>query len=253
MKQRVISGFIMAAAAIAIVLYGGWPFYALLVFVALYGSYEIIMIRNKESNKSLYLAMIAYIAATVFLPSRQTGILIFYIIVLFYLAMAVEDISLSDISCTLMLTLIIAYAISGAVKLINYNRYVILYLGTTGAVCDMAAFFIGSRFGKHKLIERVSPKKTWEGAIGGWFFGALVSLLFAHFFPYFGYPPIVVIVTSLLLPIVSELGDLSFSFVKRNYGVKDFSNLIPGHGGLLDRIDSILLCVLFFSSVVSFL
>ena len=253
MKKRVISGFIIAGGALAIVLYGGWPSYILCAFVALYGCYEIILIRNKESNKSLYLAMIAYIAATVLLPERQTGILIFYIISLFYIAIAINDVSLSDISCTLMLTMIIAYAISGAIKLINYDRNVIIYLATTGALSDMGAFFVGSRFGKHKLIERVSPNKTWEGAIAGWVTGSITALTLAYFFHYFGYPTALIIFTSLTLPIVSELGDLSFSFVKRNYGVKDFSNLIPGHGGLLDRIDSVLLCILFFSSVISFL
>ena len=253
MKQRVISGFFVAVISFGAALLGGYPLYAVLAFVSLYGPYEIISIRNKESNKSLYFAMVAYIAAIVFFSHRSAGITILFIIVLFYLAIAIENISLSDISCTLTLTMIIAYAVSGAIRLSSMNRYILVYLMLTGYAADTFAFFVGRRFGKHKLIERVSPNKTVEGAIGGWFFSSIFSILLGYLCGWFGFAPWFIIVNSLVLPIVSELGDLSFSFVKRNYGVKDFSNLIPGHGGLLDRIDSLLLCLLFFSSMVSFL
>ncbi len=254
MKQRVISGALVGIISLASIYFGGYLLYAVLAFIALYGSYEVILIRNKESNKALYLAMILFIAAAVFLPRAwMSGIIMLYIISLFYLAMAIEDVSLSDISCTLLLTLIIAFAINGALKLHAISKWILVYLLATSFMSDTGAFFVGRKFGKRKLIERVSPNKTVEGAIGGWLTGAILSFLLAWLCKFFGFEVWFIAVCSIVLPLVSELGDLSFSFVKRNYGVKDFSNLIPGHGGLLDRIDSLLLCILFFSAVVSFL
>jgi len=92
--------------------------------------------------------------------------------------------------------------------------------------------------GKHKLIERISPNKTWEGAIGGAIFGILISILFFHFFNYFSMLQVILI--SFLTIIAGTFGDLAESMIKRNFHVKDSGKVLPGHGGLLDRFDSML-------------
>ena len=132
------------------------------------------------------------------------------------------------------------------------SSMLILFVVVGACLNDAFAYFVGVFFGKHKMIERVSPKKTWEGFFGGviltsiflcaWAFilaivdngnhAILKGLLdLEHWYH--------IIILSILIPLVSVLGDLVFSSIKRYYGIKDFSNVLPGHGGILDRMDSI--------------
>ena len=135
----------------------------------------------------------------------------------------------------------------------NMNLWMLGYVFVISYLSDTAAYFIGSRFGRHKLIERVSPKKTIEGSAAGLIFGMLGSLLWAFIFKFFGFPPYVFIISSIVLPVVSEIGDLVFSLMKRHYGIKDFSELIPGHGGILDRLDSNIFCIIVFGVLLTIL
>jgi len=117
--------------------------------------------------------------------------------------------------------------------------WVFLALFVTWA-SDSLAFFVGRRFGRHKLAPAISPGKTREGAVGGICGAILMSILFLAPTPF--QLPIAawqVILLSILVSIFGQLGDLVESLLKRNMGVKDSGNLMPGHGGLLDRIDSI--------------
>lgn len=103
--------------------------------------------------------------------------------------------------------------------------------------CDVAAYFVGSHFGRNKLCSNVSPHKTWEGFFGGaaasLVCGGLLALLFS-------FPPMPLVLMGLLCGVAGQLGDLGESVLKREAGVKDSGNVIPGHGGFLDRFDSIL-------------
>ncbi len=104
---------------------------------------------------------------------------------------------------------------------------------------DAAAYYIGSAIGKHRLYEAVSPKKSIEGALGG-LAGSLVGAFLAKsiFFSQLGYADI--IITALVIGVIGQLGDLFESLLKRSFGVKDSGSIFPGHGGVLDRMDSIL-------------
>ncbi len=114
-------------------------------------------------------------------------------------------------------------------------------------LADSGAYFSGMLLGKHKLCPAISPKKTVEGAVGGLVCGFLASLLvgFVFTFIYSGvtinYLPLVII--GLINPVVSIFGDLTFSIIKRACGIKDYGSIMPGHGGMLDRFDSVILCV----------
>ncbi|MBO5355978.1 MAG: phosphatidate cytidylyltransferase [Clostridia bacterium] len=108
-------------------------------------------------------------------------------------------------------------------------------------VTDSFAYFCGRLFGKHKLIPSVSPKKTVEGAVGGAVFCALTAFLYGFIVQKaFGVAPnyLVLIIGGLIISVLSQIGDLVMSAIKRQYGVKDFGYMLPGHGGLLDRFDS---------------
>jgi len=104
---------------------------------------------------------------------------------------------------------------------------------------DTFAYFVGSAIGKHRLFERISPKKSWEGAIAGFFGSMLGFYLITHFtIPSFPLP--LSICLGAIIGIIGTIGDLAESQLKRDAGIKDSSNIIPGHGGILDRFDSIL-------------
>jgi len=104
-------------------------------------------------------------------------------------------------------------------------------------VCDTAAYFTGRAFGRHKLFERVSPKKTWEGAMGGLIFAVLMAVA-SHYWFVRDLRLVDVIIIGLIIGTVGQMSDLAESLFKRDAGVKDSSSLIPGHGGVLDRFDS---------------
>ncbi len=104
-------------------------------------------------------------------------------------------------------------------------------------ICDTAAYHVGSSFGRHKLFERVSPKKTWEGAIGGLIFGVVMAVVSYYWFLR-DLRLVDAVVIGILVGAVGQASDLAESLFKRDAGVKDSSTLIPGHGGVLDRFDS---------------
>ncbi|MDD2299855.1 MAG: phosphatidate cytidylyltransferase [Fermentimonas sp.] len=120
----------------------------------------------------------------------------------------------------------------------GYDHIPILAIFVFLWVNDTAAYFIGTLIGKHKLIEHISPKKSIEGFIAGVFFTVISSFIFARLFPDFSI--VFWIVFAVIVSLFGTLGDLFESLIKRTSSVKDSGNLIPGHGGILDRIDSLL-------------
>lgn len=128
---------------------------------------------------------------------------------------------------------------------------------------DIYAYFVGVLFGKHKMNPRISPKKTWEGFFGGWVLSAGTAVAFALIADKCGSPVIKgvldiehwywVVLLALALPMSGNLGDFSFSLIKRTYDFKDFGNLLRDHGGILDRIDSILISGIVFAVLLTFL
>jgi phosphatidate cytidylyltransferase len=143
----------------------------------------------------------------------------------------------------------------------NYERFfasskLLIYALISSFSADIGAYFVGIFFGRHKLIERLSPKKTWEGFFGGIAFSFVFSFSFAIIFAIIGKPivPILdlehwyyILGLSLIAPLFAVVGDLVFSAIKRHFNVKDFGAFFPGHGGVLDRIDSLLFVSLFMA------
>ncbi len=128
--------------------------------------------------------------------------------------------------------------------LYNEAGLIVLSIFVTVWVCDSGAYFIGSAFGKHKLMPRVSPKKSWEGAIGGTLL-ALVGMVAMHQI-YLDFISLYhAVIMAAIIAVVGQFGDFVESLLKRNAQLKDSSGIIPGHGGVLDRFDSI-----FFSAPV---
>lgn len=122
------------------------------------------------------------------------------------------------------------------------GKILIWYLAIAAWGTDTFAYFTGIRFGKHKLTS-ISPKKTMEGSIGGIIGTVIISLIYTYIINKTGSMEIsylAILAIAMVLSILSEIGDLAASSIKRYTGIKDFGELIPVHGGMLDRIDSIL-------------
>lgn len=117
-----------------------------------------------------------------------------------------------------------------------HGGQLILCLLLLVASTDIGAYFVGRAFGRHKLAPRVSPGKTWEGVAGGLLSSIVIAVLAAY---WFDFPLVAFIALSLITAMFSIVGDLTESLFKRHAGLKDSSNILPGHGGILDRIDSI--------------
>jgi phosphatidate cytidylyltransferase len=130
------------------------------------------------------------------------------------------------------------------------SALLLIYVLLGTFMTDIGAYFIGVFFGKHKMNPRISPKKTWEGFVGGIVISLVFSLGFALILSACKHPLVYgildlehwyfILALSFIIPLVSTLGDFVFSCAKRHFEIKDFGNLIPGHGGILDRIDSVI-------------
>lgn len=255
--KRLISGILIFLIVPPILFAKGIYLSIFLLLCSLIGAYEFISVRNSKLNIPLYIILTIYNLLVFFLPERQYGLTLLFIIVLFLLSMFFEEITFVDISSVLTIGVLLSSAIQTVLRLSNDNYYLfnIIFIITTTYLCDIGAFIVGKSIGKNKLIPRVSPNKTIEGAVGGWLFGFLGGILvfcsgklLVYNDIYFGF----YIFMAATLPIVSQIGDLSFSLIKRNYNVKDFGSLIPGHGGILDRIDSIIFTLIYFISIYTF-
>lgn len=174
-----------------------------------------------------------------------------YVYVVFLFAEAIhsrKEIKLEQMGGTFFLSLFIPYFLCTFLRLRRLDRwefYVALPF-VIAFLSDASAYFTGMAFGKHKLAPDLSPKKTVEGAVGGLVGATLGTMLTGLFFQtFFGewefhYP--VLALFGFLGSVASQLGDLSFSYIKREYGIKDFGKILPGHGGILDRFDSVIFC-----------
>lgn len=143
-----------------------------------------------------------------------------------------------------------AFSSLGTVLSHEMGIFYLLMLLNFSSVCDMGAYFVGSTLGKHKLCPEISPKKTVEGAVGGILSSIVVSLILVFAFSVTEKLAAALILT-IPFCILGMIGDLFASAIKRTAGIKDYGNLIPGHGGILDRFDSIIMIAPLFSLFVS--
>ncbi len=250
MKQRIITAFFIMLVAIPPLFVGGIPLRLLIMGVVAISSYEILHIHQKNTNWFLVFFLFSSTIIMYLMPWRfYNAAIVAVLVCLFLISICTKEITIDDVCFVFVMMMILTLAGRGIEHIYSYGKMMMIYVVLACFGTDIGAYFIGVTFGKHKLIEHISPKKTWEGAIGGWFVGAVSSYVFGYYV-YHGQYPTVFAIGSLLLPIVAQIGDLSFSAIKRQYGIKDFGTIFPGHGGVLDRIDSLLFCLMVFYSML---
>lgn len=174
--------------------------------------------------------------------------LFFYVVLLFCEAMCShKQVTLEKMGGSFFLSVIIPFFLSSFLRIRHMQlwQYLILLPLIAAFLSDATALFAGMLFGRHKLAPSLSPKKTVEGSIGG-FVGAVVGMLLYGLILQAGFQIrvnyLLLAIYGLLGSAAAQLGDLSFSYIKREYGIKDYGNILPGHGGILDRFDSVIFC-----------
>lgn len=171
-----------------------------------------------------------------------------YVVLLFAEAIrSRQSVTMEKMGGAFFLSIMIPFFLSSIVRIRQMELwpYLILLPFAAAFLSDAFALFAGMLFGKHKLAPVLSPKKTVEGAVGG-FVGTIVGMVIYGLIVEFACGRTVSYTLMMLYgafgSVVSQLGDLSFSYIKREYGIKDFGNIFPGHGGVLDRFDSVIFC-----------
>lgn len=261
MAKRVISAIVLVIFFVPLLLIGGIPFTVFMSILSLFSFYELIHIKESKKKVPLFVKIIAYLLVLFFTlntPSvdfqysmdyRIMSLIIFAFLSPLVFINDTDKYSINDALYLIGSVLFIGLSFNLLIATRNYDLKYIIYLFLITTLTDTFALFTGMLVGKHKLTS-ISPKKTVEGLIGGTFMGTFVGVAYYHTVLNASMPLLYIIFITIALSLVGQLGDLVFSSIKRYYGKKDFSDLIPGHGGLLDRFDSIIFVVLAFIIVL---
>ena len=261
MKTRIITGIVMIALFIPILIFSDtWAFPILIASLSLIASFEILKCDGTKNPGLIILSALFSFSAP--LLARLTTIFnfhlgifteiylfSFFLYLLINLAASIFSHGKYPVDRAALTFLSVFYVVTSFTCIVflrdvTFGKYVYLLAFIGPWISDTFAYFIGSFFGKHKLIEDVSPKKTVEGCIGGIFFTGvscvvygiiLVHAIHAKFQPSF----IALFIIGVMISIISQIGDLSASLIKRHFNVKDYGKIFPGHGGVMDRFDSV--------------
>ena len=253
MKTRILAAAVLIPALFLVVLVLPKELAAVLMgILQAVAAYELLY-RTKLVTKPKLVIYCALMAFAIAVWSFYEAVHAYFVLMMlvFFLLMFSEmmrdhiKMRFETLSMCFVGGLVVPYLMSSVVRILSSNtgRYVILIPFVIACCCDAGAYFIGIRFGKHKLAPVVSPNKTIEGALGGMAAGILAMLLYTFILDVplrFDVSYGAAILYGILGCLVGELGDLCFSVIKRQTGIKDYGNMITGHGGVLDRFDSIL-------------
>lgn len=275
MKQRLVTGLMWGSLAILTFVFIFSPLMGILItFFSVLAVHEIEKVANVKNIPIMVISLIFAGLVPLFNEYHVlerfhiplTAVIIAYCVLLLSLMLAKYEITkFEHVAVVIFTSISVPFALSTFMLVRDvYKTYpnsfqpaqgfYLMFLGLSCAwITDMFAYFVGRKLGKHKMSPKISPKKSIEGAVGGILitivFNLIALIIFTRYFdkpimPYWAIVPI-----TIALSIIGMLGDLSASVIKRNYGVKDFSNFMPGHGGVMDRFDS---CIFVFPALYGF-
>ena len=260
MKTRVISAIVAFMIFIPIFLIGGIVFNIAFYILTLLGIREFMKAREKQKKYPDFIRLITYLLIS---------LLYFGCTLKSNLTFSLDYKMIAGVCLTMLLPVVLyhdekVYNIEDAFYLVGgifflgfsmslFNMYravdlkLIIFLFLITIITDSYAYGVGRLIGKNKLLEVISPNKTWEGTIGGSLVGTFICTIYYLTVINPDASVFVISLMVLFLTLVGQFGDLFFSAIKRKYKIKDFSNIMPGHGGVLDRLDSIIFVMLTFT------
>jgi phosphatidate cytidylyltransferase len=252
LKIRIISSVIGIPILIALVIFGGLPLQLAVSLFSLVGIYEFYKAINKDIKKinSIgYLFTLIFVNSILYLKINTVLIFISLFILVLLIAMIAEHpkYSIIDVCITFSGFFYVTFLLSHVLLVRQQpNGYIYIWLiFITAWGSDTGAYFMGKAFGKRKLAPVLSPNKTIAGSLGGILFSAVLCMLYGIFMNSLFSAGIHLIILKFAIigiigSVMGQIGDLAASSIKRYTGIKDYGNLIPGHGGVLDRFDSVL-------------
>lgn len=261
--ERLISGIVLVIIALVTIILGEDVLLATVVIISLIGLYELLKVFHlqwKLPGVIGYAATIAYYALLRFEYSEYLMVLfIVYLICLMaayvftFPKFRADDIMVCFFGL-FYVVLMLSYIYQ--VRMMEDGKYVVWLIFLCSWGCDTCAYLVGVMFGKHKMAPVLSPKKSIEGGIGGVLGAALLGFIYAVIFSdklSIDNADIIFPVVCAAGGIISQIGDLTASGIKRNHDIKDYSKLIPGHGGILDRFDSVIITAPIIYYLVTYL
>ena len=262
---RLRSSIILMAVAITAMILGGYVLFSVIVLITMIGLmelYRVVKINKKGLGAVGYIfafLYFVYILITEILKYSEPWLksikpvffplftAIFLICILAVYVLTFPEYNSEQVSLCFFGFFYVAVTLSYIFKVRNmecgeYSVWLI-FIGSWGS--DTMAYVVGRKLGKHKIAPKLSPKKSLEGLIGGIVGAALIGVIFAIIFKSklegtFSNPILIFALTGALGSVISQIGDMAASAIKRNKGIKDYGSLIPGHGGILDRFDSVI-------------
>lgn len=266
MKKRVISAIIMLIILVPLILAGGMWFNVGLYLVSILALKEFLDVKASKKTIPSFIRFIAYVFLTLLMI---VGInsdgevytldykLLTALVILFLFPTVLyherKKYSINDAFYLIGGILFLGISLSLFITVREMGLKMFVFIVSIPIITDIFAYITGLLIGKHKLLPEVSPKKTWEGLIGGTVFAVFASSMFYYTCIDAEISKILLLMICTFLSVVGQFGDLVFSAIKRYFNTKDFSNLIPGHGGVLDRLDSIIFVMLGFTLFIGIL
>lgn len=248
-RMRIFSAIVGIPILLGILYLGGVYAQAFFLLIGIFSLYEFYRMMNANNYQTLYwlgyfLLIILIISSIIAKHHLPIFYGIIFVCVLYSIAVYPKY-KITDIALSLVVPVYLGFMLSFAVRIAelphSFSIYVLAFLLTWGN--DTGGYMFGMLWGKHKLAPLLSPKKTWEGSAGGLLVAAIVAAVFFKYFFWADYSWLNVLGIIILSSLAAQAGDLFISLIKRYFGFKDSGNIIPGHGGVLDRFDSFFLLV----------
>ncbi len=261
MKTRVISAVVALLIVIPLIYFGGSIFAFGVGVISLLAYKELLDLKkfhNEIPNfvKILGMLSLLYLILGNYEKATLSGALSYskLLIPLIFLLLPVifykkEKYQAKDAFNLIGFIYLIGLVFNLLIIIRNMDINLLIYLISITILTDTFAYLIGRLIGKHKICPSISPNKSWEGAIGGLIGGATISVIL--YAALLGEINLKIILITIILSVVSQMGDFVFSKIKRENDIKDFSNIMPGHGGILDRIDSLTFVLMTYVILIS--
>lgn len=246
-KTRLISGILLVIAALLTIISGGYVLFFTLLCISMIGMQELYKAMGIHENRTGLLEIVGYLGAVLYYISLLLGfesyglmaVLVSLILVMFVYVFTYPKYHANQVMAAFFGVVYVAVMLSFILMTRNLSdgKFIVWLIFLCSWGCDTCAYCVGMLIGKHKMAPVLSPKKSVEGGVGGVVGAALLGVIYAAATQG---PMVEYAVICGIGALISMVGDLAASAIKRNQGIKDYGKLIPGHGGILDRFDSVI-------------